>query len=111
MIWEGIKELFRSAVRMVKKVIRGILNFFKEVVQYFKNLLLNPEKDTPFILDAGKLGEQIKNAPKVDCGIFEGVYHEDTNTITDYQTVEADSLDDTTKETLKKGEDGIVALT
>lgn len=109
-ILEGIKELFRSAFRFVKKVIKGILNFFKEVVQYFKNLSLNPKTDTPFIINAETLKEKIKNAPVEDVGIFEGVYREDEDQITDVRAVSADELDEKTKEVLSKAEDGIVAL-
>lgn len=116
-IWEGIKELFRSAFRFVKKVIKGILNFFKEVVQYFKSLSLNPKTDTPFIIDAETLKEKIKNAPVVDVdifkdkeGIFEGVYREDEDQITDVRAVSADELDEKTQDVLSKAEDGIVAL-
>lgn len=116
-IWEGIKELFRSAFRFVKKVIKGILNFFKEVVQYFKSLSLNPKTDTPIIIDAETLKEKIKNAPVVDVdifkdkeGIFEGVYREDEDQITDVRAVSADELDEKTQDVLSKAEDGIVAL-
>ena len=116
-IWEGIKELFRSAFRFVKKVIKGILNFFKEVVQYFKSLSLNPKTDIPFLTDAKTLKEKIKNAPVVDVdifkdkeGIFEGVYREDEDQITDVRAVSADELDKKTQEVLSKAEDGIVAL-
>lgn len=109
-IWEGIKELFRTAVRFVKKVIKGILNFFKEVVQYFKKLLLNPKTDTPFVIDAKTLKEKIKNAPVENVGIFEGVYREDEDQITDVREVSADDLDDQSKRVLSKAEDGIVAL-
>lgn len=109
-IWEGIKELFRAAVRFVKKVIKGILNFFKEVVQYFKRLLLNPKTDTPFVIDAKTLKEKIKNAPVENVGIFEGVYREDEDKITDVREVSADELDAKSKDVLSRAKEGIVVL-
>lgn len=109
-IWDGLKELFRTIVDTIKVIFRKVLSFVKDVVDYFKKLALNPEKDTPFVIDAGKLGEEISNAPKVDCGIFTGVFHEDSNTITNYREIEAESLDDQTKEVMSHAKDGIVAL-
>lgn len=109
-IWEGIKEFFQSVGNVIKKIIRGVLNFAKEVVDYFKSLALDPRKDTPFLIDAETLKEKIKNAPRVDVGIFEGVYNEDTNEITNVRQVEADALDGQTKNVLSKADDGIVAL-
>lgn len=46
----------------------------------------------------------------MNVGIFQGVYHEDTNTITDCREIEADNLDNQTQEVMKQGEDGIVVL-
>jgi hypothetical protein len=109
-IWEGVKELFRSIGRSIKKVVTQLLNFAKLVVQYFKEMYLNPETDTPFIIDAEKLGEQIQNAPRVDVGIFEGVYHADTNSISNYRIIEADQLDDDTKKVMSQAKDGIAVL-
>ena len=43
-------------------------------------------------------------------GIFEGVYREDEDQITDVRAVSADELDEKTQEVLSKAEDGIVAL-
>lgn len=109
-IWEGVKAFFQKAVDFVRKVINGILNFMKEVVEYFKNLNLNPKTQIPFVIDTKILGERIKNAPRVDVGIFKGVYDETTDEITHAMEVSADGLDDQTKEVLSHGEDGIVAL-
>ena len=103
-IWSGIKDLFSSLVEFSVKIIKGVLNFVRDVVDYFKGLLLDPKKQTPFIVN-----QQIKNAPRVDVGIFEGVYNEDTNTITDYREISADELDEQTKKVLSNN-DGIVVL-
>lgn len=109
-IWEGLKKLYSKIANFVKRVFRAIVNFAKDVVDYFKRLNLNPKQDTPFVIDAGELGQRIKEAKKVNVGIFQGVYHEDTNTITDCREIEADNLDNQTQEVMKQGEDGIVVL-
>lgn len=110
-IWDGIQALFLAIVNFVVTIIKGILNFYKQVVSYFKNLQLDPKKDTPFILDGQKLGELVHNAPRVDCGIFEATYNEETEKIEHYREIQADELDKETKEILKKNkEDGLVVL-
>lgn len=109
-IWDGIKRFFSGVVDFIKKVIRGILNFFRDIVAWFKELRLNPKKDTPFIVKADKLKDLIDNAPVVDVGIFMGVYNEETNEITNYEIVVADALDEETSNTINKGKDGIVVL-
>ena len=50
-IWGGIKKLFNSIVNFVKKALNRVLNFLHDVVDFFKKLNLNPERDTPFIID------------------------------------------------------------
>lgn len=111
-IWGGIKKLFNSIVNFVKKVLNRVLIFLHDVVDFFKKLNLNPERDTPFIIDAGILGDQIKNAPKVDVGLFKGVYCEDTNTITHYEVMDASKkgVDSQTEEIMQQSEEGIVVL-
>ena len=53
-IINAIKAAFRYIVNLVRKVIHGVLDFFKEVVTWFKSLSLNPQEDTPFIADASE---------------------------------------------------------
>lgn len=109
-IWEGIKEFFQSVINIIKKVIRGVLNFLKEVVDYFKKLALDPRKNIPFLIDSEGLKKKIKNAPRMNVGIFEGVYNEDIDEITNGRLVEAEALDEQTQDALSKADDGIVAL-
>ena len=73
-IINAIKAAFRFIVNLVRKVIHGVLDFFREVVAWFKSLFLNPQEDTPFIADASEFKEMLKTAPKKNVGIFEGVY-------------------------------------
>lgn len=109
-IWECIKSFFKTVFNFVKKVIKGILNFYHHVVEWFKGLKLRKGKDIPFIVEAKKLKKMIKEAPVVDCGIFEAVYNEEKDTIEHMRVVEAEELDDETKNVLSKGEQGLVVL-
>lgn len=86
------------------------LSFTNDVVSYFKRLVLDQKKDTPFVGDGSVLANSIKNFPQNDCSVFIGVYHEEDNTITDYKLLCADSFDEQTKNVLSQGEGGIVAL-
>jgi hypothetical protein len=52
----------------------------------------------------------IKEARVVDCGIFEAVYNEEKDTIEHMRVVEAEELDDETKNVLSKAEQGLVVL-
>ena len=87
---------------------RIALNFVKDVVNWFRRLNLNPQKDTPFVADADKFKELLKTAPKKKVGIFEGVYNEDEDEITAHQYVDADSVDQQTKSVL--GNEPLVVL-
>lgn len=104
----AIKAAFRYIVNLVRKVINGILNFAKQVVGWFKSLRLDPQKDTPFIADASEFKEMLKTAPKKNVGIFEGVYNEDADEITANRYLDADEVDQKTKDVL--GNESLVVL-
>lgn len=104
----AIKAAFRYIVNLVRNVINGILNFAKEVVGWFKSLRLNPQEDTPFIADASEFKEMLKAAPKKNVGIFEGVYNEETDEITANRYLDADEVDQKTKDVL--GNESLVVL-
>ena len=104
----AIKAAFRYIVNLVRKVINGILNFTKQVVNWFKSLRLDPQKDTPFIADASEFKEMLKAAPKKNVGIFEGVYNEETDEITANRYLDADEVDQKTKDVL--GNESLVVL-
>lgn len=107
-IIDAIKAAFRYIVNFVRKVIHGILNFAREVVDWFRTLRLDPQEDTPFIADASKFKEMLKTAPKKDVGIFEGVYNEEEDEIVSCRYLDADDLDQKTKDTL--GDESLVVL-
>ncbi len=104
----AIKAAFRYIVNLVRRVINGILNFVGQVVNWFKSLHLDPQKDTPFIANAEDFKDMLKTAPRKNVGIFEGVYNEETDEITANRYLEADEVDEKTKEVL--GKESLVVL-
>lgn len=110
----------RNKGNFSKSVISGIANlgietvylgrelsFTSDVVGYFKSLHLDPQKDTPFIIDGMELAKHIKDVPNAPC-LFMGVLED--NEISNYRLLCADSFDAQTKEVLAKAQDGIVVL-
>jgi len=112
---KALKKFWNALKTVVAKIVHGILNFARNVVKRFQELNLKREKDIPFVMDLKKcpeLREKIKNAPHYDCGIFTAVYDANAEQITNYETIVADDLDETTKDVLgHASEDGIVVLT
>lgn len=109
-ILEFIKGAFRFIRNLVVKIINGCINFFKNVVGWFKNLNLKQSRDIPFVADANK--HQIKvllsKAPVKNVGIFNGVYNQDTDEITHHEYIEADAVDMQTRNVL--GNEELVVL-
>ncbi|MDE6824863.1 MAG: hypothetical protein K2J27_09115 [Duncaniella sp.] len=99
-IWSFLKNATASFWNAVKRLWRAVVNFFKNVVEYFRKLRLDRNKHKPFIADLTQLKPKIKNAPVRNVGIFEGVYNEETDEIEHAQIIEADRLDDKTKDIL-----------
>lgn len=104
LIWQGLKEFFTACVNLVTKIIKGIFNFAKEIVGYFKQLFLDPQRHTPFIANANdpRFKEMLQKAPVKNVGIFEGVYNEETEQIEHARMIEADELDSETRKTMGK---------
>ncbi len=103
-------NFFRLIGRALKRLVIRFIQFFKHVVSWFKQLSLDPQEDTPFIVDAEKMSELLNDAPVVECGIFEGVYNEETNTITHHRLIESDDIDDQTENILSRSNNGLVVL-
>lgn len=98
-------------VNIKPTIIERELSFVSDVVDYFKSLNLDHKKDTPFIIDGFKLQQAVKMSVTVGgLSLFMGVYHEDSNTITDYKWIQPLSFDNQTKEVMSHARDGIVAL-
>lgn len=104
-IGAALQKLFDKIKQIVVTIIKGVLQFVRDVVNWFKKLRLNPEEHTPFVVEAEKLKEMIHNAPVVDVGIFEGVYNEETEEIEHYREISAESLDQKTKDILAQATD------
>ena len=107
-IWDGICDFFESVANFICDVIEGILDFFSDVVSWFRKKFLQKGRHTPFIGDKNKIKDMLKTAPVKDVGLFKGIYDQQTDEITDMAVVEADELDDKTKEVL--GNEPLVIL-
>lgn len=107
-IWEFLKGASHAFWNAVKRLVAAIVNFFTHVLKYFKGLFLQQHRHKPFIADLSKLKAEIKDAPVKNCGIFQGVYDEQTDDIIHTQVVEASSLDAETRNIL--GNDKLVVL-
>lgn len=94
----------------IEIIVVGVLSFFEDVVNWFKGKFLNPQVDVPVVMDLNKVPElkaKIKNAPNKNCGIFEGVYNQQTDAL-EGRYVGADSLDQQTRDVL--GGEALVTL-
>ncbi len=107
----GIIEAFKAFMEKVKgiveKIITKIINFKNQVVDWFRNLPLIKGRHIPFITNKQEFKEMLKNAPVVEVGIFEGVYDEQTDEITDLRYIGAEEYDEKT-ESLLENEDLVV---
>lgn len=115
-ILDFIKSAFQYIKNLIVKVINRCLNFFNDIVNWFKKIPLIKGKQTPFIAPPETIRKLIKNAPIKNVGIFEeskvgifkGVYDEETNEITHHEYIKADALDEQTKGYL--GKEDLVVL-
>lgn len=107
-IFDAITGFINLVRGLVKTIVTAIVNFAKEVVGYFKNLRLNQRKDMPFLANSERFKGMIKNAPRKSVGIFEGVYDEEADEITNAQYISADQIDQKTREVL--GNEELVVL-
>lgn len=112
-----IKQAFAWLKNIAQYIIRGILSFARHIVDRFKSLNLNPQKDIPFVLNGNKqeFKKMLREARVIDEGIFStntqivsGVYDQSTDEITHAEILGADGLDQKTKDTL--GDDSIIVL-
>lgn len=106
-----IKTYRKGNVNIERADLSRELSFVSDVVSYFKFLSLNPQTDTPFIIDGSKLSALPVNVtPSSETSLMLGVYHESTDEITNVKLINATSFDAKTQEVLEKSEDGIVVL-
>lgn len=91
-----------------RKEISGTLNF-NDVVSWFKNIPdLNQNVDIPFIAKAEDFKEMLGTLPSKPFGVFIGVYNEASESITHHLYIDADELDEQTKEVM--GKESLVVL-
>jgi hypothetical protein len=114
-----IKNAFQYIKNLIRKIVDGILNFAKHVVGWFKSLNLIQGQDIPFLANKEQFKETLKKAPVKHAGIFtteteknvgiiQGVYNEVTDEITHAEYIEADGLDNQTRDIL--GNEKLVVL-
>ena len=107
-MYDWLKNAFSQVLtwfkNIVRKVINGVLEFAQQVVGYFRNLNLKPQIHVPFMANLDSFKQELKNAPVKKVGIFQGVFNEQTNEFEHINQVEADSLDQKTKEVLGREE-------
>lgn len=109
-LFDALEDFFDFIGEIVSTIINGVISFFQHIVGWFKGLNLKKGRDVPFVADAQseKFKQMLKQAPKKDVGIFEGVYNEDTNEITHYKYLEGDEIDAKTQDLL--GDEELVVL-
>lgn len=112
-VWDFLKSVASSFWKMVKRVVAVIGEFFKAIVDNFKQLIRNGRiiqgRDTPFILDPKKTKEMLANAPNVNAGLFSATYNDDTEEVENMTKIEG-QLDEQTKSALRSSNNGIVTL-
>lgn len=99
-----------AGIASVQEELDRQLSFTSDVAAYFKELKLNQQNDLPFIIDGKTFSEHIEGAHPKEYSLFIGVYHKDSDSITNPKLLVADSFDTQTKEVLSKAEDGVVTL-
>lgn len=107
-MWDLICDAIRAIANFVKRVIRAVINFFSDIIGWFKQTDLDPRKDTVFIMKGQKFNEMLHKAPNKNVGLFQGVYDNQTDEVRHYRQIDADSLDAETMETF--GDDDLVTL-
>lgn len=97
-----------AVAKFVIRVIIGVLNFVKNILEKFCNRYLNPNIHTPFMGNAHAIKGMLKNAPVRNVGIFTGLYNHQTEQIEELEVEEADQMDQKTKKVL--GNEPLVIL-
>lgn len=103
----------RKVVILPESAVKHIdLLTLADIVNYFKGLDLDKSMDTPFVSkDFEKFNVKTPQTPLADEKVLlVGVYHEQSNTLSNYVVVYSHSYDDALKSLLAKAEDGVVTL-
>ena len=94
---ELVRRAFAYFRNLVRRVINGILSFARDIVAWFRGLSLDPKKDIPFVAKGETFKEMLDRAPVKSIGLFKGVYNKETDEIEHAEFIEADSLDNETR--------------
>ena len=107
-IGEAFKAFIEKVKGIVETLIARILDFKSQIVDWFKIHPLIKGRHVPFLTRKEEFKTMLKNAPTVKVGLFEGVYDEQTDEITDLRYIAADEYDEKTKQVL--GNEELVVL-
>ena len=107
---ESIKKAFKKEWKIEFETvsIEGCLNFL-EVVNWFKTLKLDKTKHIPFVAKASAMQNYLSIQPTKKVALFIGVFDETTEEIIHAKLINADELDEKTREVL--GDEDLVVLT
>jgi hypothetical protein len=106
-----IKKSKHNLYPLSKSKIDRELSLNIDIVSYFKQLSLNPKKQTPFMIKGNCMTKFFSDATDMSANsLIVGVYNEDSNTITDLKVIEGTSMDAQLQNILKNANDGIVVL-
>ena len=117
-IKEALMAFIEKVKGIVKKIIAKIVDFKNQVVGWIKQHPLIKGKEVPFLMNKKGFGQMLKDAPTVhipdlfgeeEVGLFEGIYDELADEITDLRYIAADEYDEKTKQVL--GNEELVVLT
>jgi hypothetical protein len=96
-IINAFKAFFEKVKGIIKSIIAKIVNFAEQIKKWFKNLSLIKGRHIPFLTKKNEFREMLKKAPVKNIGIFEGVYDEQTDEITEVRYIAADAIDEETR--------------
>ena len=108
--FSAIINAVRSIYRLVQRFIYGILSFKEHIVHWSKNTTF---RRTGYSISRGRPLFERKNFTRhlnTVAEIFQGIYNEETDSITHHEFIGAEKLDSETKEVLKSAEEGLVVL-
>lgn len=97
--WDYICEIFVSVV------LNTVIQFYTEVVEYFKSMALERGVQIPFVFgEDSPIADQLEGLKKEEhsqTGIYEGVFNDKTEQIESLRWVGAPDMDEQTESMIK----------
>lgn len=94
-IWDLIKRVWGRIKNFFKRIINGILNFYRDIRAWFEKLSLKLGNHIPVLAKTNSdlFKQVLHEAPVKNVGIFQCVYDQEADEITNGEYIQADSLD------------------